>query len=90
MKYCPKCQTYYGVYAIKFTTSNHPVEKQTEFNYCPCCGIDLMNIDLNTNMYDTVTQYSNCIVEVLENSLTGECSVGWYKTEDTEEMREQC
>ena len=39
---------------------------------------------VETNIYDKVTRYTNCTVEVLENTQTGETSVGWYKTENTE------
>lgn len=38
------------------------------------------------NLYDKVTRYSNCIIEILENTITGQTSIGWYKTEDTEEL----
>ena len=38
------------------------------------------------NLYDKVTRYSNCVVEILENTITGQTSIGWYKTEDTEEI----
>lgn len=40
---------------------------------------------VETNIYDKVTRYTNCTVEVLENTTTGETSVGWYRTERTEE-----
>lgn len=41
---------------------------------------------VETNLFDKSTTYTNCTVEVWENSVTGESSVGWYKTEDTEEL----
>lgn len=41
---------------------------------------------VETNLFDKSTTYTNCTVEVWENSVTGESSVGWYKTEDTEEI----
>lgn len=31
--------------------------------------------------YDTVEEYPNCTVQVLTDSKTGECSVGWWKNE---------
>ena len=96
MRYCPNCKTNFGVYAIKFDTSNHPVEKHTEFNYCPVCGYEF-DSEINLNVYDTTSHYSNCIVEILESSVTGKTSIGWYPTESTEkinlfdeELREQC
>lgn len=44
--------------------------------------------NIETNMYDKSTIYTNCNVEVWENSVTGETSVGWYKTENTEVIEE--
>lgn len=41
---------------------------------------------VETNLFDKSTTYTNCTVEVWENSVTGESSVGWYRTEDTEEI----
>lgn len=41
---------------------------------------------VETNLFDKSTTYTNCTVEVWENSVTGESSVGWYKTGDTEEL----
>ena len=34
---------------------------------------------VETNMFDVVEKYDDCVVEVLKNSITGEVSVGWYK-----------
>lgn len=47
-----------------------------------------MIAEIETNLFDKRALYSNCIVEILENTITGEISVGWYKTEDTEELEE--
>lgn len=44
--------------------------------------------NIETNMFDKSTIYTNCNVEVWENSVTGETSVGWYKTENTEVIEE--
>lgn len=44
--------------------------------------------NIETNMFDKSTIYTNCNVEIWENSITGESSIGWYKTEDTEEIKE--
>lgn len=41
-----------------------------------------------TNFYNKITTYTNCIVEVLENTITGEVSIGWKKTINTEEIEE--
>ena len=45
-------------------------------------------VNIETNMYNKATLYTNCTVEVWENTVTGETSVGWYRTEDTEEIEE--
>lgn len=44
--------------------------------------------NIETNIFDKSTIYTNCNVEVWENSITGESSVGWYRTENTEEIKE--
>jgi hypothetical protein len=43
---------------------------------------------IETNIFDKSIKYTNCVVEVWENTITGEVSVGWYKTDDTEEITE--
>ena len=45
-------------------------------------------MEIQTNIFDKCTRYTNCIVEVLENSITGEVSIGWYKTDETEEAED--
>lgn len=42
--------------------------------------------EVRSNIYDKSTIYTNCTVEVWENTVTGETSVGWYRTEETEEI----
>ena len=42
--------------------------------------------DVKSNIYDKSTIYTNCIVEVWENTVTGETSIGWYRTHDTVEI----
>lgn len=49
-------------------------------------NFDIQNIE--TNIYDKRKLITNCIVEILENSITGEVSVGWYKTDDSEVLEE--
>lgn len=44
------------------------------------------NISIETNMFDQCKIITNCTVEILTNSITGEESVGWYKTEESEEI----
>lgn len=47
---------------------------------------DREQMTVSTSIYNKATRYSNCTVEVLENTATGETSVGWYRTEETEEI----
>ena len=41
---------------------------------------------LETNIYDKCKIITNCTVEVWINSVTGEESIGWYKTDESEEI----
>lgn len=34
-----------------------------------------------TNIFDVVERYSDCTVEVLTNTVTGEQSIGWFKND---------
>ena len=58
-------------------------------NYCPICGTNISGKSyihrVEMSLYDIVERYSPCEVEVLENSLTGECSVGWRRIAESEE-----
>lgn len=47
---------------------------------------NITNVEFN--IFDKCTIYTNCTVEILENSATGEISIGWYKTDETEEVIE--
>ena len=90
--YCPKCKISYHITKTIINFQNLPVDEEVEGEYCPVCGYHIKNniaTIVNTNIYDIVTRYTNCTVEVLENSVTGDISVGWKRTEATEEMREQ-
>ena len=33
------------------------------------------------NMFDKETVIENCTVQILENTVTGECSVGWWRND---------
>ena len=44
------------------------------------------NIKVERIFYDRRVLYTNCTVEVLEDTESGECSVGWYRTDETEEI----
>ena len=94
MRECPNCKEVFGTYRIRHNTSDRPVEEAMEPKYCPCCGTMLEGNAMlddgiyitESNLYDKVHRYINCVVEVLENSVTGETSVGWYETDETEEI----
>lgn len=45
---------------------------------------DREHMTISTAIYDKATRYTHCTVEVLENTETGEMSVGWYRAEETE------
>lgn len=45
-------------------------------------------IAIDPCIYDKRTVYKNVTVEIFENTKTGECSVGWYKQDDTEEIED--
>lgn len=36
------------------------------------------------NLYNKATTYTNCTVEIWENTITGEVSWGWCRTDETE------
>lgn len=36
---------------------------------------------LSINAFDTETLYKNCTVQIWENSVTGDCSIGWWPNE---------
>ena len=36
---------------------------------------------IETNIFDKEEIYENCTVQILENSITGEISVGWWRNE---------
>ena len=46
-------------------------------------------VDVQTNIFDRCTTITNCTVEILENTQTHEISVGWYMTEDSEEVKDE-
>ena len=46
------------------------------------------NTQVELNIYDKSTIITNCTVEILTNSITGDISVGWYRTEDSEEFEQ--
>lgn len=88
--FCPKCNVSYSVTQTVINLQNLPVDEPADVKFCPVCGWSTEpRIEVNEiNFYDKCEIYSNCIVEVLENSATGDVSVGWYRTDETEELDE--
>lgn len=41
---------------------------------------------IECNIYDKGKIITNCVVEIWQNTITGEESVGWYRTEESEEI----
>lgn len=37
---------------------------------------------IQTNMYDQEETHTNCTVQVLTNSVTGEVSIGWWENKE--------
>lgn len=42
--------------------------------------------DIECNIYDKCKIITNCTVEIWTNTITGEESVGWYRTDESEEI----
>lgn len=38
-------------------------------------------VTIETNIFDKETTIENCTVQILENSITGEVSVGWWRND---------
>ena len=36
---------------------------------------------VRTNIFDEEEIHTNCTVQILKNSITGECSVGWWEND---------
>lgn len=41
------------------------------------------------NLFNKQTIYTNCTVEVWENTYTGQVSIGWYPNEGCEEITQE-
>lgn len=48
-------------------------------NWCPLKRFTPPEPKVRINLYDREEIHHNCTVQVLTNSTTGECSVGWWK-----------
>lgn len=40
-----------------------------------------MNDNIETNIFDVEEIYTDCTVQILTNSVTGEVSIGWWRNE---------
>lgn len=47
-----------------------------------------MNDNIDINLFDERIIITNCTIEIWRNSVTGKESVGWYKTEASEELKD--
>lgn len=76
--YCPRCKEIYSVFTVRFNTSNEPHEdKPVKINFCPVCGCLNKDATIQINLFDKEETYENCFVQILENTTTGEISMGW-------------
>lgn len=41
-----------------------------------------MNEHVELNLYDTEELYTDCTVQILRNSVTGDVSVGWWRNDN--------
>lgn len=79
---------------LLFEKLNHKLDWESIgiINELPTIEIDKEDtdiIDIQTNIFDRCTTITNCTVEILENTETHEISVGWYMTEDSEEITDE-
>ena len=74
---CPNCNNEYSSTSLII-------------NYCPFCGTNISGetpiLGVDVGMYDSSTIYTHCKVQVLENTITGETSIGWRRLEGCEEI----
>ncbi len=45
--------------------------------------------NIQLNLFNKSTLYTNCTVEVWENTITGEVSWGWRRTDETEVIEDE-
>ena len=51
-------------------------------DFCPGDCDNCNKAELEINLYDEVETHTNCTVQILRNSVTGEESVGWWENEN--------
>ena len=51
---------------------------------CPWCGKPIEGMKVETNIFDKEETFTNCTVQVLTNTVTGETSVGWWENAEGE------
>ena len=47
--------------------------------------MELLHDRVSTNIFDEEETHTNCTVQVLRNSVTGEVSVGWFRNKEQED-----
>ena len=57
------------------STKNECTYASDSVVWCPLCE------PVETNIYDIEEVHTNCTVQILRNSVTGETSVGWFENE---------
>ena len=50
--------------------------------YCPLADVSEIATVIDCNIYDKETTIHGCTVQILENTVTGKTSVGWWKNEE--------
>ena len=53
-----------------------------EMRLADCPLVELPQQTVETNLFDQEERHTNCTVQILKNSVTGEVSVGWWENED--------
>ena len=51
---------------------------------CPGDCDSCSRVEVETNIYDEEELHTNCTVQILRNSVTGEVSIGWWENEEDE------
>lgn len=49
--------------------------------WCPLADVSEIATVIDCNIYDKKTTIRSCTVQILENTVTGKTSVGWWKEE---------
>lgn len=81
---CERCRCICSAYPSGYRCglANKKIEDYSKrLKSCPLEEVDESSPKLHTSLYDTVERHTDCTVEILKNSVTGEISVGWYRND---------